>query len=350
MKKRNNLFSTLMLVPPMVLLAVVWSPVSIADDMDSDARTATFSRGLAVLEGDQDESVTKAEDIPEDLSIEAKQKTIEEAGDEVVKNIEGALPAEGVDTETLLTEAEASQAEVVLETTEEEEPTEEVAAEESKIENIKKAKKKEEVKDAVACKNKEEEETLTEEVAQQEKDIMQEMKDFFQAVMVPMLANYVSQQSFRAPPVQTGFAGIPAKNMNFGAGIGLNLLSLSDYYNARSMGFGNTTINNYNVGGNFYNGPSSNGSMGTGQFTPQYNPMMSNQMFNAATSSPHSFNFGGLAVKDHSRFDQMNAQNTQARITPMVQTSQLQTLVARPADIPVQKTTNTRTAANTVSE
>lgn len=326
MKKRSKTYSTLMLVPPMVLMALIWSPSSHAIDIKSFLPETFTARTLAVIEGEQATSAAQPEDVELEGILNEDQQSIEEAAQEVVERTEGALPKKQDDVsaeEQLITK-------IKIETSEDKEVGE-VAELEELAEEI----------DQVTCNVKKK--TLTQEVESQEQDIMAQFNDFFQAVMVPMMANYISNQSFRAPPVQTGFTGIPAQNTNFGSGLGLNLMSLSDYFNARSMGFGASTINNYNVTGDFYNGAynntmgstpmglSSNGMNGINQF----NAGMSQTMFNTATASPHTFNFG-MAVQDHSRFDQMNTQNSQA---PVV------TGPAPAAATPIQTTTR-----NTVAE
>lgn len=345
MKKRSKTYSTLMLVPPMVLMALIWSPSSNAIDIKSFLPETLTARTLAVIKGEQDTSVAQPEHIKFEDILDEDQPTIEEATQEVVENTEGALPKKVEE------EKEVVVAEVKVETTEDDEVGEVSAQEES----VDKSKEEEEEIDQVACNVEKKKKTLTQEVESQEQDIMAQFNDFFQAVMVPMMANYISSQSFKAPPVQTGFTGIPAQNTNFGAGLGLNLMSLSDYFNARSMGFGASTINNYNVTGDFYNGAynntmgstpmglNSNGMNGMNQF----NAGMSQTMFNSATASPHTFNFG-MAVQDHSRFDQMRPQNTQASVAPLVQSAPVAPIVNGPA--PAATTTNQSAARNTVAE
>lgn len=303
MKKRDNI----MFIPPMILLAMIWSPISYAVEAPAEDQTPKiFQRSLAVDEDNQETYVTKPEDIDTKVIVEEDQKTIEEVTEEVVSD---SMKVEEVKDK----KEEKVEEEVVA--VENEKDAEEVAITETTID-----------KDQVTCKEHEEKKTIVQEVKSQERDIMKEFNDFLQAVMVPMMANYISGQSFQAPPVQTGFTGIPAGNTNHTNGLGLNLLSLSDYYNARSMGSAGstgTTINNYNVTGDFYNGaynPMAGNQLGI-ETKQQFNPLMSQTMFNSATASPFGFNFGGLAVKDHSRFEQLNAQNIQAPIafTPQQQ-------------------------------
>jgi len=303
MKKRNNSYRSLMLVPPMVMMALIWSGNSHAFDTKSPLDDFFSARKLAVIEGDQETLVTRPEDIKEEDTKVEEQTPIEEVADAIVEETEGSFPKKTEEMDEGGLEIQEEDEEVVAEG--EKENTDEVGQE------------KEDNKDLVACEKTEKKKSLAQEVKEQEKDIMQQYQDFFQAVMVPMMANYISTREFKAPPVQYGFTGIPAQNTNFGAGLGLNLLSLSDYYNAKSLGHGNMTVNNYNVTGDFYNG-AYNGTTHSNQQNPygmnKFNPMMSQQMFDSATTSPYNFNFGGMAVQDHSRFDQMNSQNVQTPI------------------------------------
>ena len=366
MKKRSKLCSNLMLIPPMVLLALVWSPGSSAFDITSHLPDFLTKRTLAVDTENQSKEITKPEDIVVEDTVEEVQKSIEEAASEVVEQTEGSLPLDIKEKHELekqialefKTEEEkeipAEEKEEIALATKTKEKEEHVSKISIKSEHIKKKKKNKKKKDQITCEKEEKKKTLTEEVAEQERDIMAQYQDFFKAVMVPMMANYISSQSFKAPQLQMGFAGIPAQNTNYGAGLGLNLLSLSDYYNSRSLGFGgNTTINNYNVTGDYYNGAYNN-SIPQNQF----NPMMSEQTFSSATASPYGFNFGNMAIQDHSRFDQMNAQNVQIPsapavesapvITPMV-TGPAPAATLRNANVPVSMP-NLRTTNNVVSE
>lgn len=249
----------------LILLTFIWSFPSNAIDIKSHLSGVPdiFSgRSLAIIEGDREELVTKPEEISEE-TINEDQISINEAADKVLEQTLGG-----------------------------------VAVAETKVQV-------EEKENTIVCEQENEAISLTEEVETQHLAIMKQMMSYMETLTttLPKLMNLLMAQNFKAPQVNTGYTGIAAQNTNHAAGIGLNLLSLSDFYNTRSLDQGGTVINNYNVSGDFYHGAYNGG--GAINAPKMFSPMMEP----ITPPAPFGFDFNAGAVRNHSRFDQMNDQN-----------------------------------------
>ena len=318
MKKRSKLRSV-MFIPPMLVLSIMWSTNSNAMNplIMPQLIDANVFRTLAVVEDDKEEYVTRPEEIEKEAEDLIDQKSIDEAALEVVVQTEGALPKE------------VSSAEVGVE-----------ISEEGQVDEIDETET-EEKQDEVACVQKVETEDISEEMEKLRVAMISEFTEFFKTAFLPMYLNYFTAKSFKAPEVYQGLAGIPAQNQNFGAGLGLNLLSLSDYFNTRSIGMTTPfTQNVYNITNEYQTGFNSGSAnpMSVPFSNTNFNDSMSPQMMNHATASSYSYNFNSLSVQNHSRFDQMNAQN---KVVPISNPGIAPASVMNPGAVNTQPRANT---------
>ena len=127
--------------------------------------------------------------------------------------------------------------------------------------------------------------------------------------------------------------------------MGLNLLSLTDLYNASSMG--GVTINNYSTnGGNMYAGDFTNTNTMTSPTQRQvanngaqfdFDPAARQRVRQTIASMPHNFNFGNGAVLNSDRFNQLNAHNAKPA-TPTVTDGRALTEVPRNPATSIKRT------------
>jgi hypothetical protein len=139
------------------------------------------------------------------------------------------------------------------------------------------------------------------------------------AMLMPNLMNRIGSEG---PRVQSGFDNNFAQNFfkqnNRGQEYGLNMLSLSDLFNARSTGGMNYNV--YNIGGDYVGGnlssnPISGGISNAQQYRYNENPITQYGLQTAGLQDPmrpFSFNFGNNATLDSNRFEQLNNQSSYA--------------------------------------
>lgn len=309
MKSRTRLRTTLRaplrLSPLLVLLALgTGNSYGVIPLLPSHFANTEIFRIPAVVDDEKDEYVTKADNIIEENSIDIEQKSIDEASDEVMVLIEGGMPKVALSAE-------------------DEEKEEEGEKEVSKVDSADNPSE-----DKVVCETEDtKESTPATEIEKISIQVMNQFSEFMKTAFIPMYMNYLATKSFKAPEVYTGFAGVPASNQNFGSGLGLNLLSLSDYFNTRSLGIASPfTQNVYNISGDFHMGsamspmqaPSTNFNMASINNNSFVTPEPG--FIQTANTFP-SFNFNSASIHNQSRFDQMNAQNiapASATVTPPV--------------------------------
>lgn len=160
---------------------------------------------------------------------------------------------------------------------------------------------------------------LTAKIEELQNNDVNKIQETMMAMMMPMYMNLLGSQG---PRVQSGFDNNFAQNFfkqnNRGQEYGLNMLSLSDLFNARSTGGMNYNVYNIGgdyVGGNFSSNPISGGISNAQQYRYNENPITQYGLQTAGLQDsmrPFSFNFGNNATLDSNRFEQLNSQSSYA--------------------------------------
>lgn len=158
---------------------------------------------------------------------------------------------------------------------------------------------------------------LTAKVEELQNNNVNKIQETMMAMMMPMYMNMIANQG---PRVNNGFDGDFAQKFfgqrNRGQDYGLQMLSLADLFNGRSMGGVNYNVYNIGgdyVGGNFQSNPVSGGVTNAQQFRYNQNPALQfGQQLTGAQDPmrPFSFRFDNGGTLDSSRFDQLNNQSS----------------------------------------